>query len=198
MCAPTSSFSDCQAVHVRRRGFLRLRRCDDERARIVLVIPLQPSARSSRLSRPIRVLVVITVAAPFAAGAGLLDNLPILPRPNSSPALKAGTFAKAWNRCPRRRPRIVVPRAVLLAEYLLAAPDLHAQSALLSQAPDGAQLPYSNRLTIEIHPLPTPEMLRLEAGQIDHGGRARIPPEGYAPLNARPTGARSFSIFESR
>ena len=49
------------------------------------------------------------------------------------------------------------------------------------KAPDGAALPYLDRITVEIIPDQNAELLRLEAGQIDMT-TDEMRPEDYAPL----------------
>ncbi len=49
-----------------------------------------------QVTAPDPATVVITLPAPFTPGLRLLDNLPILPKHQLEPALKAGTFADAW------------------------------------------------------------------------------------------------------
>jgi peptide/nickel transport system substrate-binding protein len=138
--------------------------------------------------------VVITFAAPFAAGLRLLDNLPILPRHKLAAALKAGTFAKAWN-LSTPPAEIIGLGPFVLAEYLpgqhlVFTPNLH----YFRKAPDGAQLPYLDRITVEIIPDQNAETLRLEAGQIDMM-TSEISPEAYAPLK-RAADAGHVKLFD--
>ncbi len=138
--------------------------------------------------------VVITFAAPFAAGLRLLDNVPILPRHKLGPALKAGAFAKAWN-LSTPPAEIVGLGPFVLAEYLpgqrlVFTPNLH----YFRKAPDGAQLPYLDRITVEIIPDQNAETLRLEAGQIDMM-TSEISPEAYAPLKRAADGGH-LQLFD--
>ena len=125
--------------------------------------------------------VVITFAAPFAPGVRILNELPILPRHLLEPALKAGTFNKAWG--------LDTPPAQLaglgpfvLSQYVPGQRLVFARNPhYFLKAPDGAPLPYLDRLVVEIIPDQNASILRIEAGQLDMMS-TEISPDSYAPL----------------
>lgn len=125
--------------------------------------------------------VEITFPEAFAPGVRILDNLPILPRHKLEAALKAGTFASAWG--------LSTPVSELaglgpfvLSQYMPGQRLVFDRNPrFFLKAADGAALPYLDRITVEIIPDQSAELLRLEAGQIDMM-TSEIAPEAYAPL----------------
>lgn len=153
----------------------------DERSGSTLADSLEAGGKRLTVTAAGPQAVVITFAAPFAAGLRLLDNLPILPRHKLEPALKAGTFASAWN-LSTPPSEIVGLGPFVLSEYLPGQRLVFNRNArYFRKAADGAQLPYLDRITVEIIPDQNAETLRLEAGQIDMM-TSEIAPEAYAPL----------------
>jgi peptide/nickel transport system substrate-binding protein len=125
--------------------------------------------------------VVITFPAPFAPGIRILDNLPILPRHRLEGALKAGDFSKAWG-LDTPPSEIVGLGPFVLSEYVPGQRVVFARNPhYFGKAPDGAALPYLDRLVVEIIPDQSAELLRLESGQLDMM-TSEISPEAYAPL----------------
>lgn len=111
--------------------------------------------------------VVFTFAAPFAPGARMLDALPIYPRHILEKTLADGTFTKAWG--PSTDPRQMPG----LGPFVLERYD-PGQRIVLARNPryfrrdaNGVQLPYLDRLTLEIVPDQNAELLRLTSGQVD-------------------------------
>ncbi len=133
--------------------------------------------------------VVFTFAAPFAPGARLLDALPIYPRHVLEKALANGTFTKAWG--PSTDPKQMPG----LGPFVLQRYDL-GQRIVLARNPrywrrdaNGVQLPYLDRLTLEIVPDQNAELLRLTAGQVDVL-QNEIRPEDYRAVKAAADGGR--------
>jgi peptide/nickel transport system substrate-binding protein len=125
--------------------------------------------------------VVITFPEPFAPGIRLLDNLPILPRHKLEAALKAGTIRKAWG-IETPPSEIVGLGPFVLSEYQPGQRVVFARNPRYSgKAPNGAALPYLDRLVVEIIPDQNAELLRLESGQLDMM-TSEISPASYAPL----------------
>ena len=125
--------------------------------------------------------VVITFPAPFAPGIRILDILPILPRHRLEGALKAGAFTKAWG-LGTPPSEIVGLGPFVLSEYVPGQRVVFARNPrYFGKAPDGASLPYLDRLVIEIIPDQNAELLRLESGQLDMM-TSEISPDAYAPL----------------
>jgi peptide/nickel transport system substrate-binding protein len=122
--------------------------------------PLQATAREART-------VVITYPAPLAPGLRLLDNLPIYPRHKLEGALRAGTFNSAWS--------ATTPPSELagLGPFMLTRYDA-GQRLIYDRNPNywrndehGIQLPYLDRIVIEIVPQQDAEIVRFQAGEID-------------------------------
>ncbi len=137
--------------------------------------------------RPIEVAAIdpqtvsITFAAPFGPGVRILDNLPILPKHKLDAALKAGTLAKTWTTStPPSELAGLGP--FVLHEY---AP---GQRIVFDRNPhywrtaaNGTALPYLDRITIDLIPDQSAEMLRLDAGQLDVMNED-LTPDAYAQI----------------
>ena len=153
----------------------------DEKAGSSLADSLQAGGKRLNVVAADPQTVVITFPAPFAAGLRLLDTLPILPRHKLDAALKAGTFANAWG-LSTPPSEIVGLGPFVLTEYLPGQHlILNRNPRYFRKAADGTDLPYLDRITIEIIPDQNAETLRLEAGQIDMM-TSEIAPEAYAPI----------------
>jgi peptide/nickel transport system substrate-binding protein len=125
--------------------------------------------------------VDITFPQPFAPGVELLDNLPMLPRHKLEAALKDGTFAKTWG-LSTPPSEIVCVGPFLLSQYVPGQRLVFDRNPrYYRKASDGTQLPYLDRITVEIIPDQNAELLRLESGQID-SMTSEIAPEAYASL----------------
>ena len=124
--------------------------------------------------------VTITFPVPFAPGIRILDMLPILPRHKLEASLRAGTFAKAWG--------LTTPLDQIagLGPFVLSAYQ-PGQRLVFSRNPHyfatsaGTQLPYLDRLVVDVVPDQSAELLRLESGQLDMM-TSEISPDAYAPL----------------
>lgn len=138
--------------------------------------------------------VVITLPAPYAPGLRLLDHLPILPKHKLEAAVRDQTFLKAWG--------FSTPPAEIVGLGPFVVKDAAAgQRIVFERNPRywrkdsaGAQLPYLDRLTIEIVPDANAEQLRLEAGQIDMTA-GEVPPEAYASVK-RAADAGKVKLFD--
>jgi peptide/nickel transport system substrate-binding protein len=125
--------------------------------------------------------VVITFPQPFAPGLRILDPLPMLPRHKLEPALKAGTFTKAWG-LDTPPSEIVGLGPFVLSQYIPGQRVVFARNPrYFGRAADGTALPYLDRLVLEIIPDQSAELLRLESGQLDMM-TSEISPDAYAPL----------------
>jgi peptide/nickel transport system substrate-binding protein len=111
--------------------------------------------------------VVLTFAAPSGPGLRVLDQIPILPRHKLQAAMAAGEFASAWN--------TTTPPADIVGTGPFVLRDYQpGQRVVLDRnprywrtAPDGAALPYLDRLVLEIVPDQNAEVLRLQSGATD-------------------------------
>jgi peptide/nickel transport system substrate-binding protein len=119
--------------------------------------------------------------APYGPGIRILDNLPILPRHRLAEFHRAGTLASAWD--------VATPPANLaglgpfvLAEYRPGERLVFTRNPRYWRRDEqGAQLPYLDRLTLQIVPDQNAELLRLQAGQVDLT-QNELRPEDYLPL----------------
>jgi peptide/nickel transport system substrate-binding protein len=125
--------------------------------------------------------VVVTFPEPFGPGVRILDNIPIYPKHKLQAALDAGQFGEAWG--------INTPPADLagLGPFVMSG-YLPGQRLEFARNPsyfgkdaDGTQLPYLDRITVQIIPDQNAELLSLESGQIDMT-TSEVRPEDYAPL----------------
>src|SRR5262249_55299288 len=125
--------------------------------------------------------VTITFPVPFGPGLRILDILPMLPRHKLEAAQKAGTFSKAWGRTTPLDEIVGLGPFVLSAyqpgQRLIFSRNPH----YFAKAPDGTQLPYLDRVVVEVIPDQSAELLRLESGQLDMM-TSEISPDAYAPL----------------
>ncbi|HEY2431133.1 MAG TPA: ABC transporter substrate-binding protein [Vicinamibacterales bacterium] len=137
--------------------------------------PLSVTARDRRT-------VVVTMAAPFAPGVAMLDNVPIYPKHLLQAAVEAGTFAKAWG--------VATPPAAIagLGPFTLEAYS-PGQRLTFVRNPHywrrdaaGVQLPYLDRVILDIVKTQDAEMLRLQAGSIDLMTQADVRAEDIAAL----------------
>ena len=153
----------------------------DEKMGSSLADSLQANGKRLRVTAIDPLTVEIAFADPFAAGVRLLDNLPILPRHKLEAALDAGKLGEAWN-LSTPPSEIVGLGPFVLSAYIPGQRLVFDRNPrYFRKAPDGSALPYLDRLTIEIIPDQSAELLRLEAGQIDMT-HSEILPEAYAPL----------------
>ena len=153
----------------------------DEKSGSALADSLEAGGRKLLVTATDPHTVVITFPAPFAPGIRILDNLPILPRHRLEGALAAGTFTKAWG-LDTPASEIVGLGPFVLSEYVPGQRVVFARNPhYFGKAPDGARLPYLDRVVVEIIPDQSAELLRLESGQLDMM-TSEISPEAYAPL----------------
>lgn len=124
--------------------------------------------------------VVIRLPAPFAPGARLLANLPILPRHLLEAALDGGALAGTWS--PSRGPAGFAG----LGPFVLTG-HVAGQRLVFARNPHywrrdaaGIQLPYLDVLTVLIVPDTNTEALRLQSGDADLMANADIRPEDHS------------------
>ena len=125
--------------------------------------------------------VVFTYPAPSGPGIRLLDNLWILPKHKLEPALRAGTFANAWN-SKTALTDIVGTGPFIVSEYQ------PGQRVVLDRNPrywrtadDGGALPYLDRIVLEIVGDQNAEILRLTSGDVDLT-QNELRAEDYVPV----------------
>jgi peptide/nickel transport system substrate-binding protein len=122
--------------------------------------------------------VVLTYPTPSGPGLRLFDALVILPKHKLEAALKEGTFGNAWNSATPPAD-IVGTGPFTLREYV------PGQRLVLDRNPrywrkgaDGAQLPYLDRIVLQVVPDQDAELLRLQAGDIDMT-QSELRPDDY-------------------
>jgi peptide/nickel transport system substrate-binding protein len=127
------------------------------------------------------VTLSIQFPAPFGPGLRILDNLPIYPQHLLEAALDAGTFQDAWGTLTRPS-QIAGLGPFVLSDYQ------PGHRLVLSRNPhywqtdaSGVQLPYLDRVTLEIVPDQDAELLRLQSGQLDCI-QSEVRAEDYAEL----------------
>jgi peptide/nickel transport system substrate-binding protein len=111
--------------------------------------------------------VVVVFPGPFGPGLRLLDNLVILPKHKLESALKTGSFGKTWP------PTTPIADVVGLGPFVLKE---HQPGVRLIYERNprywrkdarGVQLPYADRVVLEVVQQQDAELLRLQSGQID-------------------------------
>ena len=153
----------------------------DEKSGSGLADSLEAGGRKLQVTATDPQTVVITFPAPFAPGLRILVHLPILPRHRLGAALKAGTLARAWG-LDTPPSDIIGLGAFLLSQYVPGQRLVFVRNPrYFDKAPDGAALPYLDRLVVEIIPDQSAELLRLDSGQLDMM-TSEISPDAYAPL----------------
>lgn len=139
----------------------------DEKTGSALADSLQMGGRKLQVVAADPSTVVVTFPAPFAPGLRILDNLPIVPRHKLEAALKAGTFASAWG-LSTPPADIVGLGPFVLSEYMPGQRLVFARNPHYWRTDaSGTRLPYLDRMTADIIPEESAEILRLESGQID-------------------------------
>jgi peptide/nickel transport system substrate-binding protein len=122
--------------------------------------------------------VVLTYPAASGPGLRLLDALVILPKHKLEAALKDGTFANAWNSATPPA-EIVGTGPFTLREYVAGQRFvLDRNPRYWRKAADGTQLPYLDRVVLQVVPDQDAELLRLQAGDLDMT-QSELRPDDY-------------------
>jgi peptide/nickel transport system substrate-binding protein len=125
--------------------------------------------------------VRVTMPARYAPGLRILNYLWVLPRHRLESALKGGTLASAWG--------LATPPAEMagLGPFVLSAYS-SGQRLVFARNPHywrkdgkGVQLPYLDRLVLEIVPEDNTQLLRLTSGASD-STISEVPAEAYATV----------------
>jgi peptide/nickel transport system substrate-binding protein len=151
----------------------------DQKTGSALADSLKMGGRKLEVTKADPLTVVVAFPATFAPGLRILDNLPIIPRHKLEAALKAGTFASAWGLS-------TPPADIVGLGPFEVSQYLPGQRLVFARNPhywrkdaSGTPLPYLDRLTIDIIPDESAEVLHLESGQIDVTF-SNVAPESYA------------------
>jgi len=122
--------------------------------------------------------IVLTYPAVSGPGLRLLDALVILPKHKLETALKDGTFANAWNSATPPA-EIVGTGPFTLREYVPGQRlVLDRNPRYWRKAADGTQLPYLDRIVLQVVPDQDAELVRLQAGDIDMT-QSELRPDDY-------------------
>lgn len=132
-------------------------------------------------SAPDSATVVVRYPKPFGPGLRMLDSLPILPRHRLEAALKAGTLRSAWGL------KTTPGEMAGLGPFVVSSYE-PGQRMVFVRNPhywqrdaSGVELPYLDRLVLEIVPSQDAEILQLESGQVDLIS-SEIRPDDYVAL----------------
>ena len=141
-----------------------------------------------RATAPDEHTVVLTYPAPYGPGLELLDGVPILPKHTLDAALRAGTFARAWN---TKTPAadLVGTGPFVLREYQPGQRIVFERNPRYwRHDPRGQSLPYLDRLVLEVVTDRDDELARLEARAIDVTADALRPEDLLAARRAQQQG----------
>ena len=127
--------------------------------------------------------VVLTFPDAFGPGLRVLDDLPILPRHKLEGALTGGQFSTTWG-VTTPPGEIVGLGPFVLAEYRPGERMVFARNPHYFRSDDrGTQLPYLDRMVVEIVPDQNAQILKLEAGETDTEV-SEVRPEDYATIQS--------------
>lgn len=139
----------------------------DEKVESPLRESLTVAGRPLAFRAPDARTVEITFPQPFGPGVRLLDNLTIVPRHRLEAALRAGTFRDAWG-LDAPLDQIAGLGPFVLNDYKPGERLVFERNPRYwARDPSGRQLPYLDRLRIDIVPDQNAEILRLESGATD-------------------------------
>jgi peptide/nickel transport system substrate-binding protein len=143
---------------------------------------LRVQGKPLQVTAPDPATVVITLPAAFTPGLRLLDNLPIVPKHQLEPALKAGTFADAWG-VTNGPGHMAGLGPFVVSEYVPGQRvTLTRNTRYWRKDAAGGPLPYLDGVVLEIASGQDAEVQRLESGTIDLLTQADIRPQDYATV----------------
>ena len=150
----------------------------DPKANVALASSLMVAGQPIRADAPDAATVVFTYPGPSGPGIRLLDNLWVLPKHKLEVAARQGTFTSAWSTSTPPS-EVVGLGPFVLHEYQAG------QRLVLDRNPrywrtdeNGTQLPYLDRIVIEIITDQNTELLRLTSGALDLTS-SELRPEDY-------------------
>jgi len=158
-----------------------LRAVYDPKVQSVLAASLSAGGQPIKAAAPDPQTVVLTFAAPSGRGIRMLDGLPILPKHKLEASLDAGTFASAYN-TGTPPAEIVGAGPFVLREYQPGQRVVMDRNPrYFRKAEDGTQLPYLDRVVVQIVPEQNAELLRIQSGETDLTS-SELRPEDYVPI----------------
>jgi peptide/nickel transport system substrate-binding protein len=139
----------------------------DPRTGSALASTLSPAGQPLKVTAPDARTVVVEFPGVFAPGIRLLDNLPMFPKHKLEAVFNANGLAKAW--LADTPPQDLVSLGpFLLSEYRPAERLVFVRNPHYWRTDDrGTQLPYLDRITLELIPEYDAELVRLQSGQTD-------------------------------
>ena len=139
----------------------------DERLGSTLADSLRVDGRPIVVDAPDATTVVVRFPVPYSPGLRLLAGLPILPRHLLEQALREGTLHEAWG-LSTPPAEMVGMGPFVLESYQPGQRLVFGRNSRYWRTDEaGVQLPYLDRITLEIVADQNAEMLRLETGQVD-------------------------------
>ena len=139
----------------------------DPRSESVVANQLTVAGKPITATAPDDHTIVLTYPAASGPGLRLLDALVILPKHKLEGALAAGTFAKSWDSATPPAD-LVGTGPFLLREYVPGQRIvLDRNPRYWRKAADGRQLPYLDRIVLQVVPDQDAELLRLQSGDTD-------------------------------
>ena len=158
-----------------------LRAVFDPKAESALASILLAGGEPIRATAPDGQTVIMTFAGASGPGLRLLDQLPILPKHKLESALASGKFAVAW--------ASTTPPADIVGTGPFVVREYQpGQRVVLDRNPrywrraaDNGQLPYLDRIVLEIVPEQNAELVRLQSGSTDLTS-TELRPEDYVPV----------------
>ena len=111
--------------------------------------------------------LAVTFPSPYGPGLRMLDSPPIFPRHVLESALNGGTFRDAWSVAALPETMVGTGPFVFKAYVPGQRVELERNPRYWRRDDRGEALPYLDKLTIEITPSQSAEMLKFEAGQAD-------------------------------
>ncbi|HUE86976.1 MAG TPA: ABC transporter substrate-binding protein [Vicinamibacterales bacterium] len=139
----------------------------DPRTQSPMASALRPGGEPLTVTAPDPRTVVVTFPSLFAPGIRILDNLPMFPRHKLQAALDAGEFGTAWM-ADTPPSELLSLGPFILTQYIPAQRMVFERNPLYWRKDErGVQLPYLDRLTLELVPDQDAEVVRLQSGQID-------------------------------
>ncbi len=153
----------------------------DPKVKSVVLITMTAGGQPIRAEAPDANTVIFRLAGPSGPGVRLFDSLPILPKHKLGAAYAAGKLADAWG--PATPPSELVGMGpFVLREFT------PGQRVVFDRNPRywrkdarGGQLPYLDRIVLEIVPEQNAELARLRAGETDLT-HSELRSEDYVPI----------------
>jgi peptide/nickel transport system substrate-binding protein len=128
---------------------------------------VQVGGRPLGVTAPDDHTVVVTFPSPFAPGLRILDALPIYPRHKLETALTEGRFETMWTTATPAAD-LVSLGPFIIAEYVAGQRVVFARNPhFWRRDTSGTQLPYLDRITVEIVTDQNAETLRFQTGEFD-------------------------------